>query len=62
MKVESANWRRALTLTFLGLAVFATSPAEAAFRIVGQVQAGGGAVANSIVTLAAMSRRPAAAD
>jgi hypothetical protein len=53
MKVESANWamRRALTASFLSLAGFAASPAEAALRIDGQVQAGGGPVANSTVTL-----------
>jgi hypothetical protein len=53
MNVESVNWgmRRALTASFLSLVGFATSPAEAAFRIEGQVQAGGGAVANSTVTL-----------
>ena len=53
MKVESGNWamRRALTASFLSLAGFAASPAEAALRIDGQVQGGGGAVAGSTVTL-----------
>ena len=35
----------------IGLAGLTTIPAEAAFRIEGQVQAGGGGVANSVVTL-----------
>ena len=53
MKVESRNWamRRELTASFLSLACFAASPAEAALRVDGQVQAGGGAVAGSTVTL-----------
>ncbi len=41
----------ALSASLLSLASFAASPADAAVRIDGQVQAGGGPVANSTVTL-----------
>ena len=53
MRVESANRAMliALTASFLSFAGFSTSSAEAALRIDGQVQAGGGPVAGSTVTL-----------
>src|SRR5271166_4399255 len=57
MKVESQNWpvRGALAVGLLGLLGSACGAADAAVRIEGQVQAGGGAVANSTVTLGAGS-------
>jgi len=53
MKVESQNWpvRGALAVGLLGLLGSACGAADAAVRIEGQVQAGGGPVANSTVTL-----------
>src|SRR5271165_5323343 len=42
--------RVALAAGLFGLFGFATGPAEAAVRIEGQIQAGGGPVANSTVT------------
>src|SRR5271165_1571984 len=51
--VESQNWpvRGALAVGLLGLLGSACGAADAAVRIEGQVQAGGGPVANSTVTL-----------
>jgi hypothetical protein len=53
MKVESANLpvRVALAAGLLGMFGLAIVPAEAAVHIEGQVEAGGGPVANSTVTL-----------
>jgi hypothetical protein len=48
--------RVAIAAGLFGLFGFATGPAEAAVRVEGQVQAGGGPVANSTVTLWAGSR------
>src|SRR5271157_1344346 len=57
MKAESQNWpvRGALAVGLLGLLGSACGAADAAVRIDGQVQAGGGPVANSTVTLWAAS-------
>ena len=53
MTVKTSRWavHGAVTASLLSLAGLTASPAEAAFRIEGQVQAGGGGVANSTVTL-----------
>src|SRR5271166_2092061 len=53
MKVESQNWpvRGALAVGLLGLLGSACGAADAAVRVDGQVQAGGGSVAGSTVTL-----------
>jgi hypothetical protein len=53
MKVESAKLpvRVALAAGLVGMFGLAIVPAEAAVHIEGQVQAGGGSVANSTVTL-----------
>ena len=50
IKTSGRVVRRGLAASFLSLVGFTASPAEAAVRIEGQVQAGGGAVANSTVT------------
>ena len=57
MTVKTSRWavHGAVTASLLSLAGLTASPAEAAFRIEGQVQAGGGGVANSTVTLWAAS-------
>jgi hypothetical protein len=53
MTARTSRWAvyGAVSAGLIGLAGLTTIPAEAAFRIEGQVQAGGGGVANSVVTL-----------
>src|SRR5208282_5157811 len=53
MQGDIQKWpaRSALALGVVGFLGFVCGAADAAFRINGQVQAGGGAVANSTVTL-----------